>query len=201
MAHLGEVGVVCHAVDVEPPTAEHGCDEGCDEAADVDEHVEYLESGIALRAVAWIVVELSDDGLEVAFEEAVAEGDEEECGTCEGEEPCGVLRRGEDGHGEDGVACCHYDEAVDDGAFVVLCLVGYGAAYEAEDVDTGIEKRVDQRGCVAREPEFGAEEEHEHGVHDVIAEALAHIAQCCGNEAFWMVFKHKVIVSVLLVLS
>lgn len=39
-----------------------------------------------------------------------------------------------------------------------------------------IEKRVDERCVVARQAELGTQEQHEHGIHDVIAEALAHVA-------------------------
>lgn len=44
MAERGEVGVVGHVVDAEPPAAEHRGDKRRDEAADIDKHVENLET-------------------------------------------------------------------------------------------------------------------------------------------------------------
>lgn len=42
------------------------------------------------------------------------------------------------------IAQRHYYEAVDDSAFVILGLVGYDTAYEAENVDAGVEKGIDK---------------------------------------------------------
>ncbi len=190
----GEIGVVGEAVDAEPPRAQHGSYEGRDEAADVDEHIENLESRVTLGCVAGIVVELTHDGLEVALEQAVAEGDEEEREAGEGQQPRHVVGGREDGHGEDAVAQRHNDETLDDGPLVVLGFVGDVAADEAQDVDTGIEARIDDAAGFVAETELGAKEEHEHGVHDVVAESFAHVAQRGGNKTLWLVFKHRIIV-------
>ena len=191
MTHGGEWRVVGHAVGVEPPTAEHGSHEGGEDAADVDEYVEYLEAGVALRAVFGIVVELTDDGLEVALEETVAEGDEEErdAGYCE--EPGGVALGGENGYGKNHVAKGHDEEARDDSTLVVAGLVGNVSAHEAENVDAGIEEWVDECARLFIEAELGAKEQDENGVHDVVAESFAHVAQGRRYQALGMVLEHN----------
>lgn len=175
----------------EPPAAEQGSDEGCHETADVDEDVEDLETGVAFGGVFGIVVELAHDCLEVAFEQAVAEGYEEEGEAGERQEPGDVVGGGEDGDGEDHVADGHDDEAVDDGPLVVLGFVGDGTAYEAEQVDAGVEERVDKSAGLLGESEFRTEEEDQDGVHDVVAESLAHVAESSRNKAFGLVFEHN----------
>ncbi len=192
MTHGGEARVVAHAVDVEPPAAEHGGHEGSGHTADVDEYVEYLEAGVALRAVFGIVVQLAHYGLEIAFEEAVAEGDEEEREACEGEEPCGIARRGEDGHGEYYVAHGHHHESRDDGALVILGLVGDISAHKAEHVDARVEEGIDEGTCLFVKTELGAQEQHEDGIHDIVSETLAHVAQRRRNETFGMILEHRV---------
>ncbi len=191
MAHGGERRVVHHAVDIKPPRAQHGSHEGGDETADVDEHIENLEARIALRCVAGIVVQLTHDSLKVAFEKTVAEGYEEERHGCHSKKHIGVVACGHHRHGEHNVAEGHDDKTPDDGAFVVLRLVGDGAAHKAEHIDAGVEHGVDQGAFLFREAEFGAQEEHQHCIHDVVAETFAHVAQGRWNKAFGMVFKHN----------
>ena len=140
MAESGELGIIGKIVDAEPPGTEHGSHERSYNATDVDEHVENLESGVAFGSPARIVVELAHDGLEVALEQTVAERDEEERAACEGEQPGGVFGCGENRHCKHYVAKGHYYQTADDGAFVVLCLVGYDTADEAQNVDSGIEE-------------------------------------------------------------
>ena len=96
----------------------------------------------------------------------------------------------EDGNGQDNVAHGHDNQAVDDGALVVLRAVGDDTADKAQDVDAGVEERVYERACLAGEAEFRAEEQNEDGVHDVIAETLAHVAQCRRNQAFGLILEH-----------
>ncbi len=87
MAHCWETGIIGHAVGIEPPAAQHGGHEWGHDASDVDEHIEYLEAGVTLGAVFGVVIQLSDYGLEIAFEEAVAERDEEESHAGERQKP------------------------------------------------------------------------------------------------------------------
>ncbi len=87
MAEGRELGVVGQRVHAEPPAAEHRGHEGSHQAAHVDEHIENLEAGVALRGIFGIVIELTHDGLEVALEKTVAEGDEEEGETGHRQKP------------------------------------------------------------------------------------------------------------------
>ena len=86
MAERGEVGVVEHVVCLEPPLAEQRCHKRSYESADVDEDVEDLEARVAAafrlaqgvlalesRLSLEVVVHLTDDSLQVALEQAVAE--------------------------------------------------------------------------------------------------------------------------------
>lgn len=191
VAHCGEVSVIAHAVNAEPPAAQHGGHEGGHEATDVDEHVENLEAGVTLGSVLGVVIELSDDGLEVALEEAVAECDQEQSHASDCEEPAVSGGSGEDGDGEDDVAGGHHQEAGDDGTLIVLSAVSDYAADEAEHVDAGVEEGVYEGALLLGEAEFGTQEQHEHGVHDVIAKALAHVAEGGGYQAGGLVFKHS----------
>ena len=38
--------------------------------------------------------------------------------------------------------------------------------------------------------EFGAKEQHQYSVHNIVAEAFTHITQSCSDKTFWMSF-HK----------
>ena len=62
---------------------------------------------------------------------------------------------------------------------------------EAEHIDTSVEAGVDDSGCLLFKAEFRAEEEHEHSVHDIISEALAHVAQSRGDQPLGLVLKHR----------
>ena len=70
-------------------------------------------------------------------------------------------------------------------------FVGDGTAYEAEQVDAGVEERVDKSAGLLGESEFRTEEEDQDGVHDVVAESLAHVAESSRNKAFGLVFEHN----------
>lgn len=98
--------------------------------------------------------------------------------------------------GEHHVAEGHDYEAPDDCGFIVLGLVGDNATHEAEHIYARIEDRVDDCGILAIEAELGAEKQHQHRIHDVVAEALAHVAQRGRDESFWLVFKHNCVFKV-----
>ena len=156
MAEGGQLGIVEQAVLSEPPLAQIGGDEGRHQTADIDKHIEYLETAVAAALHGGqrlgpvfgglslhIVVHLSHDGLQVALEETIAEGDEEEGQAGEGQQPRGVLCGGHDGDGEEHIAQGHDDKAGADGALVVLRAVGDDTAHEAQHIDAGVEHRVD----------------------------------------------------------
>ena len=191
VAERRELGVVTQIVDVEPPAAQHRCDERGNQSADIDEDVEDLEARIALRGIARIVVKLTDDRLEIALEKAVAESNEEKGATRQRQQPGRILRRGQNRDGEHAVTERHDDQTADDRPLVILRAVGDQAADQTEHIDTGVEERVDQRAFLFAQTELRAEEEHQHRIHNVIAEALAHVAQGSGNQPFGMVFEHS----------
>ena len=138
-----------------------------------------------------VVIHLSDDGLQVALEEAITEGDEQQSEAGQGQQPADVALGGEDGDGEDDVAGGHDDEAGADDGFIVLGAIGNDAAHEAKHIDAAIEDGVDDGTGLVAQSEFGAEEEHQHGIHDVIPEAFAHVGEGGRDESLGMVFEHK----------
>ena len=185
VAEAGEVGVVGVALHLDEGVAHPYGDEGGDAAADVDEHVENLETGVALVAVFGVVIELAHDCLEVSFEESVTERDHKQ--RAQGN----PLGGDEGGNCQEGVAQTHYDESGDDGALVVLGLVGNHASHEGEDVDGAVECRVEGTGLTSVEVELRHEEQRQDGHHNVEAEAFAHVAQGRGNQSFGLVLKHS----------
>ncbi len=209
VAEAWQVSVVGEVVHIEPPRAEQRRNERSGQRTHVDEDVEYLEARVALAlcplqavgALACgvalkVVVHLSDDGLQVALEEAVAAGDEHQGEDGEREQGGGVLGCGEHGDGQAHIAQGHDQEATHDGALVVLCAVGDDAAHEAHDIDGGQEQGGDEAARLVGQAKLGAEEECQHGVHDVIAEALAHVAEGCEKQSFGMVLEHRFMVFV-----
>ena len=96
----------------------------------------------------------------------------------------------DDGDGEKDIAQSHDYESALDCALVVLAAVGDDASDKAQNVDCSIEYRIDDSCRPLAKPEFRAEEQQEHGIHDIVAEALAHVAERRGYESFWMPFEH-----------
>ncbi len=185
VAEAGEVGVIGVALHLDEGVAHPYGYEGGDAAADVDEHVEDLEARVALVAVFGVVIELSDDGLQVSFEESVSESDYQE--RAQGD----PLGGDEGGNCQEGVAQAHDHKAGDDGALVVLGLVGDHTADEGEDVDGAVECGVERAGLASVEVELRHEEQRQDGHHDVEAEAFAHVAQGRRNQSFGLVLKHS----------
>ncbi len=173
VAECRKGGVVHEAVLSQPPAAEHRGHKRGHYAA--DEHVEDLESGIALRRIAGIVVKLADNSLEVTLEQTVSECDEEERSARQRQQPRLVACSGEDRNGEDHISQCHHYQTPDDGRLVVLCLVGDDTAHKAQYVDSRVEEGINKGAGLFGESEFRTQEEHEHRVHDVVAEPFAHV--------------------------
>lgn len=96
-----------------------------------------------------------------------------------------------DRNGKQDIAERHHHQAVDDGAFIVLRAVGYESADEAQHIDSGIKKRINQTSCLIAKPELRAKEQREDSIHDIIPETLAHIGKGGGYQSFRMVFKHR----------
>ena len=203
VAEFGQVGIVQESVGLQPPLTEERRDERRDETADVDEDIEDLEAGVPLllgrlqglgaflgRFDLIVVVHLADDGLEISLEQAVAEGDQGQGQAGEGKQPCGVGGRGRDGDGQEDVTRRHDDQALLDGALVVLGAVGDDAAHQGEHIDGGVEDGVDQAAGRIAESELGDEEQQQDRIHDVVAEAFAHVAERGGKQSFRVVFEH-----------
>ena len=100
VAELGQVSIIDQSMHLQPPAAQQGGDEWSHQGTDVDEDVENLEAGIALSLCPFqtfgalfgcfgfkVVVHLSDDGLQVTLEQAVATGYQGQGKDGEGQQP------------------------------------------------------------------------------------------------------------------
>ncbi len=148
MAERGERRIVDQTVFAKPPASEQRGYERCDETADVDEYVEDLEAGVTLRCISRVVIQLTDDCLQVSFEKAVSECYQEECAAGEGEEPCLIFSSCENREGEQDITGGHYAETGYDSALVVAGLVSDKTAYKAQYVYSGIEAGIDDCACL-----------------------------------------------------
>ena len=151
MAESRKLGVVGEIVYSEPPLAEKRSHERSYKTSDVDEYVEYLETGVSLVFCGGegffsffcgfsleVVVHLADDSLQVALEQSVTECYEEQGNACHHEQPGVVGRSGQHRYREGYIAQGHYDETALYGALVVRGPVSDYTAHEAEHVDAGI---------------------------------------------------------------
>ena len=201
VAQARQVRIVHQVLGLQEPVADDGGHERRDHAADVDEHIENLEAVVPLflgvgqglgtllgRLGLEIVIQLAHDGLKVSFEETVTAGDEQQGQHGEEEHPGLGTVGTEHRDGQEAIADGHHDDARDDGLLVVLRAVRDDAARQGEDVDQEIEHAEDQCRPLVGDTELGADEQHQHGIHDVVAEPLAHVAQSGGNQALRMLF-------------
>ena len=105
------------SVDLKPPRAQQRSNERSDKTTNIDEDIENLETRVALSLGnaqclftllgslrLEVVVHLSYDGLQVALEQTVTEGNEEQCHTRQWQQPRDVSRRSQDGHREDDIS-------------------------------------------------------------------------------------------------
>ena len=154
----GDVGLVDEAGLGEEAVGDGCGGSGGKHGADVDGHVEEAEGAVAFRRVLRVVVEVTDEHLQVAFEQARTYGDEEQ-GTQHQRQTETVGSRGD---GEADVARKHDADAGDD-ALAVAVLVGQDAAYDGHEIDQRQEDGVNLTGCGSLETELGLEEQHEDG--------------------------------------
>ena len=103
-----------------PVAHAHG-GERCEHRADVDEHVENLETRVAQFGILFVVVKLSHERLEVTFEQAVAEGDHHQ-----GADHHGL--RSNAGNHQRGIPHRHHQDTRDDRPLIVAQPVGDQAA-------------------------------------------------------------------------
>ena len=146
------------------------------EGAEVDSHIKNGETGVAALVAGG--VEAADHGGDVGFEEAGAEGDEDEAGV---EVRDGVERHREVAGGDDHAA----DE---DRAAGADEIVGDEAAEDREQVDAHRVSAVNGGGVFVgvAEAALGGglrHEENEERPHAVVAEALPHLGEEEGGEA------------------
>ena len=159
---------------------------GGEQGADVDGHVEEGETGVALGSVLRVVVQVSHHYLQVSFEESCPESDQEQGGDHADERHGTAAQR----DGQQQIAEEHDDDAGGD-HLPETELVGQDSADEREKVHQHQERAVDEAGGARVQAEVGPEEEREHGDHRVVAEALAGIGQCEGEESFGLSFEHR----------
>ena len=87
----------------------------------------------------------------------------------------------EHGHRQDAVAQSHHDDTPYDGTLVVLRTVGDDTAGQRKHINQEVEDGEHDAGNLVGHTELGADEQRQHGIHNVIAEALTHVAQCGGD--------------------
>ena len=177
VAQGGQVGVVGEALCAQPPVAySHGCHRG-EHAADVDEHVEDLETGVAQFSVFLVVVELADECLQVALEQSVTE-----CDDHQGADDNGFRADGWDGQND--VSQGHDQDTGGDGAFVVASAVGDQTSHHGQNIDRCIEERINFSGAFPVDAEFRHKEKGQDRHHGVKSETFAHVRQRGGDKAF-----------------
>ena len=172
-----KVGIIEESLRAEPPVAHAHGGERCEHRADVDEHVENLETRVAQFGILFVVVKLSHERLEVTFEQAVAEGDHHQ-----GADHHGL--RSNAGNHQRGIPHRHHQDTRDDRPLIVAQPVGDQAADERQNVDRGIKKRIDFPGLFAVDTELRHQEQRQNGHHGVEAETFARIGESRGNQTF-----------------
>ncbi len=168
----------------DPVAHGHGGRRG-EHGPDVDAHVEDVERPVAHPRVLGVVVEVADEGLEVALEQARAQGHDGQRGDDE-REP-GVHRRRQ---GQQDVADEHDDDAQADRPAVAEEAVGQEAAEQGEDVDADQEGGVDRARGGGGKSVLRLHEQDEDADHGVEAEAFAHVGEEGDEQAFRVSFEH-----------
>ena len=158
VAQCGQTSIIDHALDAQPPLAQQRGNKRGNETTDVDEHIEDLEARVAafldlldfLSALALgnsvglhVVIHLTHDSLQVALEQTVTKGNQEQGHAGEHQQPHVVTSRVDNGNREQHIAESHDHKTPLDGALVVLGAVGNETAHETQHVDTSIEDGID----------------------------------------------------------
>ena len=191
VAEFRKACVVGHIVDSEPPASEQGSYEWSNDTADIDKYVENLKACVPLVGIFGIIVHLTYYSLKISLEQTVTECYKKQGSTCERQQPTGVFRGGEDGDRKKRISRCHNHQTGHDGAFIILCSIRDETADKAQHVYQRVKYSIDNTACLIAQTELGAQKEQEYCVHDIIAEPLAHIAECGCNQSFRMSFEHK----------
>ena len=76
-----------------------------------------------------------------------------------------------------------HDETPDDGGFVFLRSVCNDTTRQTQHINQEIENSEHRSGGIVGNTELGADEQHQHSIHNVVSETLAHVAQGSGHKA------------------
>ena len=191
MTESWELCAIVEAIVLQPPVTDTDRHEGSEDPPDVDEHVEDLEASITCTLVAWIIVHLANKHLKVPLEEAITEGDNPQTNAgqrqIESEVGHRCRRRDSDQH----IAKRHHHQTSYDGSLVLLSTVSDDTTNKRQQVDRGIECRVNVSCCLLAQPELCRDEERQDCHHDVEAEALSHVCKRGCDQSLRMIFEHK----------
>ena len=182
----GDAGVICQSGPLKDPIAYDFRGARGEHRPDIDPHVEDRESPVAQGVVFRIVVEASDQGLEIALEKPGSDGDDGH-----GRDDEGKPRVHPRGKRQQGVSEKHDDQAQADGPAVAEDLVREQPAEQREEIDADHEHAVDEAGRGRGHPVFGLHEQDENRDHRVKAEPLAHVGEKGHEQALGMPFKHE----------
>ncbi len=184
----GDVGLIDEAGLCQMAVGQCGGCCGSEHGADVYGHVEEAECGVALGGVLGVVVEIADQDLQVALEQAGTHRYEQQGADhqCKGQ---AAARKGVGRNGQAQVADEHYADA-GDYTFAETDLVCKPAAYYRHKVNCREEDCIELACGSGGEAELSLQEEQEDGQHGVVAKALACICKGEGEEAFGLSFKH-----------
>ena len=204
MAQRRKVSIISQVMNLQPPFPQQRSDERRNQTTDIDEYIKYLETGVttasgnlqSFRALFCgffleIVIHLTDNRLQITFEQTVTESNQEQGKTCQRKQPTDVGFCRQYRNRKDNVSQRHHYQSGHDSSLIVLCFVGDDTPNQAQYIDTAIKYRIDNGAGFIAQTEFGAEEQYQHGIHDVIAKTFAHVRYCCSQQTFWMIFKHK----------
>ena len=153
--------------------------------ADVDGHVEQAEGAVPLGGILRVVVQIAHQHLQIAFEQARADGNHEE-GAQHEHDAHGI---GSCGDGE-GQVTGEHDADAGDHALSVADLIGQDTAHYGHEIHQSQENGIYLAGYCLIPAEFGLQEQHEDGQHGVIAEAFTGIGQSKGEKSFGLSFEH-----------
>ena len=175
----------------QPPVTDTYSHKGCEDPPDVDEHVEDLEASVTSALIAGIIIHLTDEHLQVPLEETITESDDTQTDASKREVESEVRYWRRRGDSDQHVAESHDDQTSDDRSLVLLRAVSDDATDESQQVDRGIEGRVNVPCRLLTQTELGRDEERQDRHHDVEAEALSHVRERGRDQSLRMIFEHK----------
>ena len=191
MTESRKLSAIVEAIVTQPPVTDTYSHKGCEDPPDVDEHVEDLEASVTSALIAGIIVHLTDEHLQVPLEETITESDDTQTDASQREVEGKVRYWRRRGDSDQHVAESHDDQTSDDRSLVLLRAVSDDATDESQQVDRGVEGRVNVPCRLLTQTELGRDEERQDRHHDVEAEALSHISERGCDQSLRMIFEHK----------